>query len=219
MAAGVGLIGLSWACSSARSSTSSSGACRGASRSCARRPPAPAAAAPIRPRDNVPVVSWLLLRGPLPRLPDADQPALPAGRAGTGRAVRRPGRCGSASTRCCRRTSTWRPSAWRSPSSTSTASACPTRSRCRRYPVALVLLGGGGAAGSDSGEPAARAARRARHVRPLLRAVLRLPGRHGLRRRQAAGRARPLPGWLGWGALGGRPVPRASCSAGCSARR
>jgi hypothetical protein len=76
------------------------------------------------------------------------------------------------------------------------------------YPVAAVLLAGAALLGSDTGD--------------LLRAVLgglamgavyfgalvRLSGRHGVRRRQAGRRARPLHGLAGLGRLGGGPVPR-----------
>ena len=74
------------------------------------------------------------------------------------------------------------------------------------YPVVVVLLGAGAALGRDEGSWCARCGR-CRHVRRLLRAVLRLPGRDGLRRREAGRRARAGPRLGGLGRLDGRAVP------------
>ena len=48
----------------------------------------PGCGTPVKPYDNVPILSWLLLRGPLPQLRDADLGALPAGRGAHGRPLR-----------------------------------------------------------------------------------------------------------------------------------
>ena len=51
----------------------------------------PECGAPVKPYDNVPVVSWLAAARPLPQLRRADLAALPARRAAHGRRVRRRG--------------------------------------------------------------------------------------------------------------------------------
>ena len=78
-------------CCSARSSTSSPTGCRAASRSSTPRLALPGLRHADQPYDNVPVLSWLLLRGRCRDCGDADRLALPA-RRGSAR-------------RCCARSS------------------------------------------------------------------------------------------------------------------
>ena len=84
------------------------------SRSSARRRTARAAATPIRPRDNIPVVSWLLLRG---RCRDCGAPIsarYPLVELATAAVFVVLARAASARRRSCRRSSTSARSAWRS---------------------------------------------------------------------------------------------------------
>ena len=66
--------------SSDRSSTSSRGACRAASRSSHPGSHCPAATTPVKPYDNIPVLSWLLLRGRCRSCGEPISRALPARR-------------------------------------------------------------------------------------------------------------------------------------------
>ncbi len=204
------------ASSSARSSTSSSGACR-AGESVVSPPSRCPAAERHPPTRQRPGAGLAPPAGQVPRLRRRrSAPATRSSRRLTRRAVRRHGAAVRRRPRPCRPTSTWRRWASRWRSSTSTCTGCRTPSCCRRYAGRGVLLGAA-RCWAATAAPAARAARRCGAVRRLLRAVLRLPGRHGLRRRQARRCARACtPAWLGWGALAVGLFP-ASCSAASSA--
>ena len=88
---------------SAPSSTSSSTACRAASRWSSPGSHCPNCGDAVRARHNVPVLGWLMLRGRCADCARADQRALPAGRAGHRRAVRRDHRAARAPRICSRR--------------------------------------------------------------------------------------------------------------------
>ena len=202
-------------CWSARSSTSSSGACRAASRSSTRRAPARAAATSDPRPGQRPRALVAALRGRCRDCGARDRGPLPAGGGRHGRALRArgPARAGPGRSR---HTPTSPRSASRSRSSTWTRTGCRTSSSCRRTrcsPRCSRWRAAGRATGPRCCAPSSAAAAL---WAAYFAHVPRLPAGDGLRRRQARRPARraPSPGSAGDRSPSARSAP--SCSAGSS---